>query len=89
MGAFIFTAFRALPLLAQLGSIAALGFALVTGYGIWHHKVYMKGWKAHEAAIVRQDEKAINAALKKRGVFDDCRTRGLRWDVTTGECSGR
>jgi hypothetical protein len=75
--------------LFKLGAIAAAAVGLVIAYGIWHHKVYMRGWNDHEAAIVRQDKKAIDAALAKRGVFNDCDARGLHWDQTTGQCSGR
>jgi hypothetical protein len=89
MGALVFGAFRALPLLAQLGSIALLLTALGTGYGIWHHKVYVKGWKAHEAAIVREDDKVVASALKKRNARRECIDGGLRWDVITGKCQGR
>lgn len=72
----------------KLAAIAAGLVAVVIAYGIWHHKVYMEGWNAHEAAIVRQDKKAIDAALAKRGAFNDCAARGLRWDQTTGKCVG-
>jgi hypothetical protein len=89
MGSLIFGAFNALPILWRLATFAGLALALVTTYGIWHHKVYMKGWDAHEAAIVREDKRAIDAALAKRSVFNDCRDRGLRWDQSTGQCEGR
>jgi hypothetical protein len=92
MGALVFGAFRALPLVAQLGSIAALLLALGTGYGVWHHKVatkyYQKGWSAHETAIVREDKKAVDAAVAKRSVRNDCIARKLRWSTVTGKCEG-
>lgn len=73
----------------KLVAIAAGLAALVIAYGIWHHKVYMEGWTAHETAIIRQDKKAIDAALAKRSVLNDCNARGLQWDQSTGQCSGR
>jgi hypothetical protein len=88
MGSLAWMAFRALPGLAQLGAVAAVLLGLATTYGVWHHKVYMKGWNAHEAAIVREDKRAVDAALAKRGVFNDCRDRGLRWSTVTGKCEG-
>jgi hypothetical protein len=93
MGSLAWMAFRALPGLAQLGAVAAVLLGLATTYGVWHHKIaskyYQKGWNAHEMAIVREDKRAVDAALAKRGVRDDCINRGLRWSTVTGECQGR
>jgi hypothetical protein len=75
--------------LFKLAAIAAGLVALVIAYGIWHHKVYKEGWNDHEAAIIRQDKKAIAAALAKRGALNECVARGMRWEQSTGECVGR
>lgn len=72
----------------KVGAIAAALVALVIGYGIWHHKVYMEGYNAYKALIIANDTKTIKDALDARSVRNDCVTRGLRWDVTTGKCSG-
>jgi hypothetical protein len=82
-------AFRTLPWFVQAGAIVAVIAAVMTGYGIWHHKIYMKGWNAHEMAIVREDKRAVDGALAKRAVRDDCINRGLHWSTVTGECEGR
>jgi len=84
----IWLAFRALPLLGKLAAIVAVITGIGVAYGVWHHKIYMKGWKAHEAAIARQDEKAIEATKRARSRLTECRARGLRWEQSTGECVG-
>jgi hypothetical protein len=75
--------------LFKLGAIAAASVAIVIMGGIIYHNIWMRGWNAHQAAIVRQDEKAINAALAMRRALTDCNARGLQWEQSTGECSGR
>jgi hypothetical protein len=86
MGSFVWLAFRALPWFAQAGAVVAILAGLGTGYGIWHHKVYMKGYRAHETLIIKNDARAVGSALKKRATRNDCLARGLRWEVTTGKC---
>ena len=69
--------------------IIALGLAgsLLAAYGVWHHKVYTKGWNDALAAIARQDAKTIARATEFRAAFKNCRDLGKRWDQTTGQCS--
>jgi hypothetical protein len=75
--------------LFKLGAIAAALVGLTITGGIIYHNIWMRGWNAHQAAIVRQDAKAINAALALRRVYTDCDARGLQWDQSTGQCAGR
>jgi hypothetical protein len=72
--------------LAMAGTVlAVLGIA----YGVWHHKVWERGYAKAIADIAQQDERAINRASQARSVVLDCRSRGLRWDQSTGQCDGR
>lgn len=69
--------------LAMAGTvIAVLGIA----YGVWHHKVWSRGYDRAIADIAQQDERAINRASSARKVVLDCKARGLRWDQSTGIC---
>jgi hypothetical protein len=40
-------------------------------------------------ALIEKDAKAIARAAKYRGAVLDCRSRGMRWDQTTGQCGRR
>lgn len=85
----LFKLFGGMGLISKLITIAVLVAAVGTAYGIWHHKIYMKGWRAHEAAIARQDAKAIAATKRARDKLNECRSNGMRWDQSTGECVRR
>lgn len=72
--------------LAMAGTvIAVLGIA----YGVWHHTVWERGYAKAIADIAQQDQKAINRASSARSVVLDCKSRGLRWDQSTGLCERR
>jgi hypothetical protein len=84
----LITIFRALPLASKLITIGII-LTVLGGVcaGIYVH-IYSKGYSAAIAAIARQDAKAIARATAARGAVADCRTRGLRWDQSTGKCAG-
>lgn len=65
--------------------LASVGIA----YGLWHHTIWQRGYDRAIADIARQDEKAIRAASTARSAVLDCKSRGLRWDQSTGQCAGR
>lgn len=72
--------------LAMAGTvIAVLGIA----YGVWHHKVWERGYARAIADIAQQDQRAINRASQARSIVLDCKSRGLRWDQSTGICERR
>jgi hypothetical protein len=81
------SALSAAGLLTKLLVAAGLVAALLAAYGVWHHKVYTKGWNAALAAIARQDSRAIADATKLRSAFKACREANRKWDQTTGACS--
>lgn len=85
----LFTAFGGMSMIGKLIAVAVVVGSLLTAYGVWRHTIYMKGWRAHEAAIARQDARTIAATKRARDVFNDCRAHGLRWDQSTGQCGGR
>jgi hypothetical protein len=60
--------------------------ALLTAYGVWHHKVYKQGVDAAIAGIAREDERWINRAFEARGKLKECNATGRGWDQTTGRC---
>jgi hypothetical protein len=80
------TAFGGAGLVAKLITIGVLAASLLAAYGLWHHKVYTKGWNGALAAIARQDSKAIAAATELRSAFKTCRDRNGKWDQVTGAC---
>lgn len=83
----IFSAFNLLGLASRIGIIVALGLSLLTAYGVWHHKVYTKGYNSALAAIAKQDDFAITRAKEMRRGFKTCRDQGKNWDQTTGACT--
>lgn len=83
----LFSAFGAAGLITKLITVGVLAVSLLAAYGVWHHKVYMKGWNAAIAAIGAEDSKAIADATARRSAFKACREQGKRWDQVTGACS--
>jgi hypothetical protein len=67
---------------------AVVGPLLVAGtvYGVWHHKVYSKGWNDALAAVARDDAAAVGRASKMRDQYESCADRKGAWDQTTGRC---
>lgn len=82
----LFSAFGAAGLLTKLITVGVLAGSLLIAYGVWHHKVYKKGWDAAIAAIAAQDSKAIADATARRSAFKACRDQGKHWDTVTGAC---
>jgi hypothetical protein len=80
-------ALGAAGLLTKLLVAAGLLTALLAAYGIWHHKVYSKGYDAALAAVARADARAVGKATEYRNIFKDCRAQGRGWDQTMGKCS--
>lgn len=70
--------------------IAGVALAVIgTAYGVWHHTIWKRGYDRAIADIALQDEKAIKRASSARSVVLDCKSRGLRWDQSTGICERR
>lgn len=70
--------------------IATIGGVLIaagTLYGIWHHKVYQRGYDRALADIAAEDKRAIGAATELRKTWRECRDRGGRWIQSEGRCS--
>ena len=84
-----FAAFSLAGLATKLSVIAVAVLTLGTAYGIWHYKVWSRGYDRALADVAKQDRKAIARATQYRGAVLDCRARGLRWDQTTGQCRER
>jgi hypothetical protein len=85
----IFSALELASWAKKLSIIAVSVVTLVTVYGIWHYKVWSRGYDRALADVAKQDSKAIARAKEYRGAVLDCRARGMRWDQTSGQCSGR
>lgn len=83
----VWAMFGGAGLLTKLITIGVLLASLLAVYGVWHHRVYTKGWNAAIAAIAAQDSKAIADATARRSAFKACRDQGKRWDQVTGACS--
>lgn len=83
-----FGAIGALGWGTKLAMAGALFLALATAYGVWHHTVWERGYARAISDIARADGKAVKRATDARNAIVDCRSRGLRWDQSTGQCSG-
>lgn len=63
--------------------------ALGTIYGIWHHKVWERGYERALFDLANQDKKAVaKAGDIRRGLLCGGDS-GLRWDQQTGDCVRR
>jgi hypothetical protein len=80
--------FRALPILVQLGALAA-GLAAIGGtYAVWRHSLIVEGEAKNQSRIDQQNQGAKDAADKAAVGPDECDAAGRVWDVAAGECSG-
>lgn len=81
--------FGGLGALTKILTIVGLLGGLYISYALWRQSIYNEGWNAHKAAVARADKKVVEDAQNARGVFLECRARGLSWDTRTGKCGGR
>jgi fatty acid desaturase len=79
-------ALSAAGLLTKLLVAAGLVVALLTAYGVWHHKVYQSGYVRAIADIAAEDKRAVDRAIAARSAWKDCRAAGRRWDQVEGRC---
>lgn len=84
-----FAAFSLAGWATKLSVIAVAVVTLGTAYGIWHYKVWSRGYDRALADVAKQDQKAIARAKEYRGAVLDCRGRGMRWSQASGQCEGR
>jgi redox-regulated HSP33 family molecular chaperone len=80
-------ALDAAGLLTKILVAAGLIAAMLTAYGVWHHKVYQSGVHDTLVAIARADAKVIARATEYRNAWKNCRALEKKWDQTTGGCS--
>lgn len=80
------SAFTGASTITKLISVGIVLITLAGAYGVWHAKVYNRGYDAALRAIAAQNQRAIKRAQEYRGRVTDCDARGLRWDQSTGEC---
>ncbi|ULK98834.1 hypothetical protein [Bradyrhizobium sp. I71] len=78
---------RASGLVTKLLVAGGLLLAVVTAYGVWHHKVYRSGYVRALADIAAEDKRAIGAATELRKTWRECRDRGGHWIQSEGRCS--
>lgn len=80
------TALGTASLVTKLFVAAGLFAAVLTAYGVWHHRVYQNGVKDTIAGMARADAKLVDRALKARGKLKECQAQSREWDQSTGEC---
>ena len=71
-------------------SLAVTGAVLLmlsAAYGVWHYKVYQRGYQRALADIAAEDRQAIAGATELRKTFRACRERAGRWIQSEGKCS--
>ena len=73
-------------LLTKLLVAAGVVVALLTAYGVWHHKVYQSGVDDTIARIAANDARLVDRAFKARAKLKDCQAQGRAWDQSTGAC---
>lgn len=78
--------FRALPIVWQIASGAAVLAAIGGSVTYWSVHEYNKGWHAAIAAIAKKDQGAIDESIKAKSEVDACYRRGGTWSVVDGVC---
>jgi hypothetical protein len=73
----------------RLIMIGGLVLSLATAGGVIYYKIWQRGYDHAIADIAKQDKRAIAKASAARDAVLDCDARGLLWDQSTGQCSGR
>lgn len=69
--------------IAFLGLLAVLG----TIYGVWHYKVYTRGYDAAIADIAANNKKVVARTRALRAKAVECDEKNGTWDVTNGTCN--
>jgi hypothetical protein len=85
----IITAVRLFGIGKSLAVVAVLFLTVGTAYGVWHYTIWKRGYDRAIADIANADERAIKRASNARSIVLDCKSRGLRWDQSTGICERR
>lgn len=80
--------FRLLPLWGKAAVLLAVVAAIGTAYGVWHHKVYNRGYDAALSAVQSANKEAIDARDTAVLPVKECFDSGREWDVTRGVCQG-
>ena len=81
-------AFNLFGTTTRLIMIVGFVLSLVTAGGVIYYKIWDRGYEYALAAIAKRDAKAIAKATSYRGAVDDCDSRKLLWDQSTGKCVG-
>lgn len=83
----MFAAFRLLPLLWQLGLVAAGIASIAGGYALWRHSIDQGGYDRAKQETEHDDSLRSNAALQSRARRHACVAAGGVWDITKGQCA--
>lgn len=83
----LWATFGGAGLLTKIIAIGLLAAALLTAYGVWHHKVYRSGYDRAISDIAAADTRAVQRATAARSAFKTCRDSGRKWDQAAGTCS--
>lgn len=83
----IFAGFKAMSWGVRIASIVAPLLLLGTLYGVWHYKVYQRGYQRALADIAAEDARAIERAKAMRQGWRECRDRGGIWNQSEGKCT--
>lgn len=84
----IWAYFKAAGLVTKLIAVVSIIAVLGTVYGIWHHKIWSRGYDRALSDIAKQDAKAVAKATEYRNTWRVCRDAGRVWDQSTGKCAG-
>jgi cytochrome c-type biogenesis protein CcmH/NrfG len=84
----MFTMFRGLSLVVQLGLVAAGIAGALGSYALWKHSIDQAGYQRHKDETEHADKEKTDAALQARARRHACVAAGGVWDITQGKCDG-
>lgn len=85
----IWSAFRALSALAQVGIVVAVIGTAWGSFALWKHSIEKGGYDRAKHEVEQDDAERVNDALRASNRRHACIASGRVWDITQGQCRER
>lgn len=82
----VLIAFKAMSWGMRIAAVVGPLLVLGTGYAVWHHQIYQRGYDKAISDIAEENSEAIGQAVERRKPWKECRDRGGVWSQSTRTC---